>query len=182
MNRLSFVIGVCAVAVLAACSSTPERNYCPRFALISDADRVPISTALAPQGEIRITQIAARCDNDSMELALQTRLCLALNDETIIEKEVPYFIAIVDDKENVINRQDFTFKAKLKGPEEVRIYKQSYKIPSDFDWKTMRILVGLKLTPEQRQQNMLVKAQQQSLMNADANTQQTEKVKKLSIE
>jgi len=180
MKRLSFAIGACAV-VLAACSSTPERNYCPRFALISDLDRVPVSTPLAPQGEIRVKQIAARCDDNSMELALQTRLTLAINDETVVEREIPYFIAVVDDKENVINRQDFSFKAKLKGPQEVRIYKQSYKIPENFDWKTMRILVGLKLTPDQRQQNMLVKSQQQDLMNADINTQQNEKVKKLSV-
>lgn len=181
MKRLSFVAGICAAVLLAACSSTPERNYCPRFALISELERVPVSSSLTPQGEIRVNQIAARCDNDSMELALQTRLSLAPNDETVIEKEIPYFIAVVDSTENVINRQDFAFKVKLKGPEEVRIYKQSYTIPSGFDWKTMRILVGLKLTPEQRQQNMLVKNQQQQLMNADANTQQTVKVKKLSV-
>jgi len=181
MKRLSFIAGICAVALLAACSSAPEKNYCPRFALISDLDRVPVSTVLTLQGEMRINQIAARCDDDSMELSLQTRLSLALNDETVVEKEIPYFIAVVDDKENVINRQDFTFKAKLKGPEETRIYKQSYKIPSGFDWKTMRILVGLKLTPEQRQQNIWVKDQRQKLMNADANTQQAEKVKKLSV-
>ena len=45
----------------------------------------------------------------------------------------------------------------------------------------MRILVGLKLTPEQRQQNIWVKEQRQKSMNADANTQQAEKVKKLSV-
>ncbi|MBY0463095.1 MAG: hypothetical protein K2Q34_07940 [Alphaproteobacteria bacterium] len=181
MKRLSFVAAVCVAVLLAACSSTPEKNYCPRFSLISELDRMPLSTALTPHGEIRVTQIAARCDDDSMELALQTRLALTLNDESVVEKEIPYFIAVIDDKENVINRQDFIFKAKFKGPEETRIYKQSYKMPAGFDWKTMRILVGMKLTPEQRQQNMLVKAQQQSLMNADVNTQQVEKVKKLSV-
>ncbi|MBY0282028.1 MAG: hypothetical protein K2W94_07735 [Alphaproteobacteria bacterium] len=181
MKRLYFVAAVCVAVLLAACSGTPERNYCPRFSLISELDRVPVTTTKTLQGEIRVTQIAARCDDDSMELALQTRLALTLNDETVVEKEIPYFVAVIDDKENVINRQDFVFKAKLKGPEETKIYKQSYKMPSGFDWKTMRILVGLKLTPEQRQQNMLVKAQQQSLMNADMNTQQTEKVKKLSV-
>lgn len=181
MSRIFFVAAACAVVFLTACSSTSEKNYCPRFALISGLDCVPISTLLTPEGEIKITQIAARCNDNSMELAFQTRLTLAVSDETVIEQEIPYFIAVVDDKENVINRQDFSFKVKLKGPEEVRIYKESYRIPSDFDWKTMRILVGLKLTPEQRQKNMLVKAQKQKLMNADMHTQQTEKVKKLSV-
>lgn len=181
MKRLSFVAGICVAVLLAACSSVPEKNYCPKFALISELDRVPVSTTLTPQGEIRVTQIAARCDDNSMELALQTRLALAFNDETIVEKEIPYFIAVVDDKENVINRQDFSFKVKMKGPEDVHIYKQSYKMPSQFDWKTMRILVGLRLSPEQRQHNMLLKTEQQQLLNADVNTQQTEKAKKLSV-
>jgi hypothetical protein len=178
-NKFKFFT-VLAVIFLSACSSTPERSYCPRYALISELDRVPVATALTPHGEIRITQIAGRCDDNAIDLGFKTSLALMPNDSSTIEKEIPYFVATVDEADNVLNRKDFVLKVKLAGPEDIQVYKQNYKFISNFDWKTMRILVGLTLTPAQRQQNTFVKIQHEQAMSADMHTQQIAKVQKLS--
>lgn len=169
-----------AVAFLSACSSTPESNYCPRYALISELDRVSVATPQTPHGEIRITQIAGRCDDNSIDLSFKTSLALMPNDASVVEKEIPYFVAIVDETDTVLDRKDFVLKIKLAGPQDVQVYKQNYKFISNLNWRTMRILVGLTLTPEQRQQNTLVKVQHEQAMSADLHTQQMAKVQKLS--
>ncbi len=179
INKFKF-FSFLAVFALSACSSTPEYNYCPRYALISELDRIPIATAQTPHGEIRIMQIAGRCDDNSIDLGFKTSLALMPNDSSVIEKEIPYFVAVVDEQNNVLDRKDFTLKVKLSGPQDVQIYKQNCKFISNFNWRTMRILVGLALTPEQRQQNTLAKVQHEQAMNTDMHTQQMAKVKKLS--
>ncbi len=169
-----------AAVLLSACSSTSESNYCPRYALVSELDRVPVATTLTPHGEIRIMQIAGRCDDNSINLGFKTSLALTPNDESVVEKEVPYFVAVLDEADTVLDRKDFVLKVKLSGSQDVQIYKQNYKFIPNFNWRTMRILVGLTLTPEQRQQNTLAKVQHEQAMNADIHTQQMEKVQKLS--
>lgn len=181
INKLKHLT-ILAVAFLSACSSTPESNYCPRYALISELDRVPVATTQTPHGEIRIMQIAGRCDDNSVDLGFKTSLALMPNDSTAVEKEIPYFIAVLDDADKVLDRKDLILKVKLTGPQDVQVYKQNYKFISKFNWRTMRLLVGLTLTPEQRQQNTLVKVQHEQAMNADMHTQQMAKVQKLSGE
>jgi hypothetical protein len=148
--------------LLAACSGTPkEAGDCPVAGVLQGAGNIPIFTGSAAKDNIRVRgtfgTFRGACrqkTSDSVEFLLEIDI---LANKTALAGglqglKLPYFIAVVDDGENVLQKErfwtkvDFDNKSAAKTTEEhtIRFPLSSGGTPRDY-----KIVFGFELTKEQ---------------------------------
>jgi hypothetical protein len=147
-KRLHFL----AAALLVGCSltKTPEKACSLNYALAGDLTRFVIDHGDTQKGLLEIIQLQSTCYEASMQITFRTQLNLWPGAPSSLTLEIPYFVAVVGDKDEVYDHASFVLTYKGFGPVDVQTHKQSYTLPKNFNKDTMRVVVGFSLSAEQR--------------------------------
>ncbi len=161
MTRHGLLALVCLLGLAACAGSGKETRQCPRLAALRDLQQWTDFGGQKPAKENLV--VAARLDPPQGSCRFRSERIEADLDLTIrlhrgprVEQEIvsmPYFAAVVDAQDRVINKQNFTVAIDVpsgKTPETVT-EKLRLVIPNaeELDGSAWRIMVGLQLTPQQ---------------------------------
>lgn len=148
--------------VLAACAGAPkEAGNCPAAGVLQGSGNIPIFTDEATRGDIRVRGTVGAFRGACREKT-QGNVEFLLEVDFMVNKtplagelkglRLPYFIAVVDGAENVLQKERFWTKvdfdnkdsAKTTGEHVIRFPLSSGGTPRDY-----KIVFGFELTKEQ---------------------------------
>lgn len=175
------------VGLLCGCATKPvEPLVCPSHAIIGDLAHLPLTTSNHMPSYVKIRNLKMNCDDgNTFKLSFGTEAVTATalkSGDAII---VPYFIAVVDEKETVLDRKDYILKIPAKSFSQTyegasfaeNIFSINYTVSENFNSRQDRLLVGLALTPEQRHFVTVEKASKLELLKQEVNIEQIQKKK-----
>lgn len=158
--KKAFVLFFCAL--LAACASTPRgTGSCPAAGVLQGAGNIPIFAGEAAKEHLRVRGTVGAFRGACRERAPGT-VEFMLKIDFLVNKtplagqlkglKLPYFIAVLDKDENVLQKERFWTKvdfdnktsAKTTGEHTVRFPLSSGGTPGDY-----KVVFGYELTKEQ---------------------------------
>ncbi len=155
MNNQKFLYALGFIFLLGCSSFKTSENPCVyRCVLAGDLTRYVVGNQ-DKQGLLEIVNLQPTCNAKSVDIKFRTHFNVWADAPSPFKLEIPYFIAVLDDHENIIDRKAYTLAYKGFGPVDVQTHKASYDLPENFNPSTMRVVIGFALTNLQRQQAAL---------------------------
>ncbi len=176
MRRTGRTVVVCALLVgLSGCSTVrwlwgggESSLVCPAATVAPDLDALATFNAGAGAtktvGDVqlagKINAVSSHCtaDSDDSKAGIAESLTINLlaaraSESTDPQPVLPYFIAVIDDKNNIVDKQAYGARAEFPGDRKYRIWdeKVSVRIPAKnpADGAHFRVVVGFALSAEQ---------------------------------
>jgi hypothetical protein len=160
------LLAACGFAVLlAACAGEEVIRPCPQLRMLKDADRLVRFvgtgrdlTDVEYEAAIRMPFLSCDYDDDEIDSVLTVNL-VALRGPADDDRlaRIAYFVAIVDQENRVLTRQEFDVEIPFEGnrtqvvaTEEV---EQHIPLRPEESGADYRIFVGLRLTPDELRYN-----------------------------
>ncbi len=175
------------VGLLCGCATKPvEPLVCPSHAIISDLAQLPLTTSNHTPSYVKIKNLKMNCDDgNTFKLSFGTEAVIASALKSGDAIVVPYFIAVVDGKETVLDRKDYILKVPAKSFSQTHegtnfaenTFSINYTVSENFNRRQDRLLVGLTLRPDQRQFVAVEKAAKLELLKQEANIQEIQQKK-----
>lgn len=173
--------------LLCGCATKPvESPVCPSYAIISDLAQLPLAANNQASSYVKIRNLKMVCDDgNTFKLSFGTEAITTTAIKPGDAIVVPYFIAVIDEKETVLDRKDYILKIPAKSFSQTHEgshfaennFSISYTVSENFDRKKDRLLVGLALTSEQRQFVAVEKSSKLQQLKQEANIQEIQQKK-----
>lgn len=169
-RRFSLLAALLLLAGCSALTGEAPAYRCPETGLLPQADRIVMIAPgseeethgghppILAEGQIANFTGGCRPDGDGrMQFALNVRFeaqRLAA-DEALAEMELPYFIAIIDNRENIITREAFSTRIALDDTEKLpHVEEHVLRLPASENGtqavaESYKIVIGFILSPAQ---------------------------------
>jgi len=170
MKYLSFFVALGFLAFnLSGCvSKKAEKSPCPPYAIIGDLSETFIPTGATGSPDIKaiikIHDLQAECEGNFGKETVYFTLNLAAKPLDTIKEPITisYFIALVDQSDTILDRQDSEITIKFEGEVEPLMVEEKFSydlnLMENKPLTNYRLLVGLVMTPDQLSANKQRKA------------------------
>lgn len=168
MKKLALTLGVVSMTALSGCGwgSSEEKMaavVCPEVGMMQQASEIAVfqgTPGALPQDDIQAVgtldwQGACNLDKDGVaKIKMKVNFAARKGPKgTMLEEQkLPYFVAVLDSDENVLQREEFAtkvgFDASNMGMTEEE-HSIKFPVPSKDAAQNYKVVVGFKLTPEQ---------------------------------